>query len=241
MITLTESLKRNSIFLGLWLASVLALTIAVSFIDKGTLHLMLCDHHSAWADRLLPVLSDTCHWLPYALSAVLLLWRWQAGVFMSGSLILSTLITQAIKHLVCAPRPLTWFAENMPEVTLPVTEGVSMHHYLSFPSGHATTFFCLYFALTALYTYYIYTPVQCNRFWGRLFPKMQTTASCRCQSSACTRSIIVQVLLFAIAAVSSYSRLYLSQHFALDVLAGMIIGVLSVAIVAHIFAKKSGH
>jgi hypothetical protein len=31
----------------------------------------------------------------------------------------------------------------------------------------------------------------------------------------------------------------LSQHFALDVLAGMIIGVMSVAIVAHFFRGKS--
>jgi membrane-associated phospholipid phosphatase len=45
----------------------------------------------------------------------------------------------------------------------------------------------------------------------------------------------MQLLFFLLAAVSSYSRLYLSQHFALDVLAGMLIGVLSVAVVAHFF------
>ena len=162
MITLTESIKRNSVFLGLWLASVLALTIALILIDKGTLHLLLCDHHSAWADSLLPVLSDTCH---------LLLWRWQAGVFMSGSLILSTIITQTIKHIVRAPRPLTWFADNMPDVSLPLTEGINMHHYLSFPSGHTTTFFCLYFALTALFTYYSASPVSANAFGLNFFPK----------------------------------------------------------------------
>jgi len=236
MITLTESIKRNSVFLGLWLASVLALTIALILIDKGTLHLLLCDHHSAWADRLLPVLSDTCHWLPYALSAVLLLWRWQAGVFMSGSLILSTIITQTIKHIVRAPRPLTWFAENMPDVSLPLTEGINMHHYLSFPSGHSTTFFCLYFALTALFTYYSYSasPVSANAFWAKLFPKTQTTPSSSRKASPSVQ-IAVQLLFFSLAAVGSYSRIYLSQHFALDVLAGMLIGVFSVALVAHIF------
>lgn len=236
MITLTESIKRNSVFLGLWLASVLALTIALILIDKGTLHLLLCDHHSAWADRLLPVLSDTCHWLPYALSAVLLLWRWQAGVFMSGSLILSTIITQTIKHIVRAPRPLTWFAENMPDVSLPLTEGINMHHYLSFPSGHSTTFFCLYFALTALFTYYSYStsPVSANAFWAKLFPKTQATPSSSRKASPSVQ-IAVQLLFFSLAAVGSYSRIYLSQHFALDVLAGMLIGVFSVALVAHIF------
>ena len=213
-----KGIRDNSIFLSLWLASVVALTIALCTVDKGMLHLMLCDHHSAWADIVMPILSDTCNWLPYVVAAVLLLWRWRAGVFVAGSLILSTLITQALKHTVCAPRPLTWFAENMPDVTLPLTEGVRMNYHLSFPSGHTTTFFCLYFALCVLFTAKSKAPVG----W----------------------SVIVQLLLFTLAAVSSYSRLYLSQHFALDVLAGMIIGVISVAIVAYIFAtvlRKQAH
>lgn len=237
------SIKRNSIFLSLWLASVVALTIAVCSVDKGSLHLMLCDHHSAWGDILMPILSDTCNWLPYVTCVLLLLWRWQAGVFLSGSLILSTVIAQVIKHIVCAPRPLTWFAENMPDVTLPLTEGVRMNYYLSFPSGHTITFFCLYFALCALYTYYIYTPATANGFWARLMPhdfreklntQNQSTPSCERKASI-GWSIAVQLLLFSLAAISSYSRLYLSQHFALDVLAGMLIGVMSVAVVAHIF------
>jgi len=211
--TLAEGIKRNSVFLGLWLASVVSLTIALCTLDKGTLHLLLCDHHSSFGDWLMPVLSDTCHWLPYVVAVGLLLWRWQAGVFVGGSLILSTIVTQSLKHLVCAPRPLSWFAEHMPDVSLPLTEGVRMHYFLSFPSGHATTFFCLYFALCAL-----------------------LTARCRLSPAA---SIAVQLLLFVLAAVSSYSRLYLSQHFAMDVLAGMIIGVVSVAVVAHFFRRSA--
>lgn len=210
--TLAESIKRNGMFLGLWLATVVSLTVALCLIDKGALHLLLCDHHSAWGDVVMPVLSDTCNWLPYVAAVGLLIWRWQAGAFVGASLILSTIIAQVLKHLVAAPRPLTWFAEHMPEVTLPLTEGVRMNYYLSFPSGHTTTFFCTYFALCALFT-----------------AKSKAPAGV---------SIIVQVLLFALAAVSSYSRLYLSQHFALDVLAGMLIGVLSVAIVAHFFSKS---
>ncbi len=232
---LKVSIQRNSVFLSLWLASVVALTIALCLIDKGSLHLLLCDHHSAWGDVLMPILSDTCNWLPYLTAVVLLLWRWQAGVFMSGSLILSTIITQTIKHIVRAPRPLTWFAENMPDISLPLTEGVRMNYHLSFPSGHTTTFFCLYFALCALYTYYIYSPASANPFWAKFFPQKQSTPSSSRKASI-GWSIAVQLLLFVLAAASSYSRLYLSQHFALDVLAGMLIGVLSVAIVAHIFA-----
>lgn len=201
-------IKRNSIFLSLWLTTVVSLTIALCVVDKGTLHLALCDHHTAWADCLMPILSDTCNWLPYVIAVGLLIWRWRVGLFMTGSLLLSTGLTQAAKHLVAAPRPLTWFAEHMPDVTLPLTEGVKMHYYLSFPSGHTTTFFCLYFALCVLFTYY-----QPQQKWT---------------------TVIVQVLCFLLAALSSYSRIYLSQHFALDVLAGMCIGVVSVLIVAAI-------
>lgn len=212
-------LRRNAIFLSLWLVTVVSLTIALCVVDKGELHLSLCDHHTAWGDVLMPVLSDTCNWLPYMLAAGLLIWRWRIGLFMTGSLLLSTAIVQPIKHLVGAPRPLTWFAQNMPDISLPLTEGVNMHYYLSFPSGHTTTFFCLYFALCAIYTYYAQqTPTA--KPWARKW--------------VC---ILVQVVCFLLAAISSYSRLYLSQHFALDVLAGMVIGVASVLIMALIFNR----
>ena len=216
---LTEGIKRNSVFLGLWLASVMALTVAICLTDKASLHMLLCNHHSAWADCLMPILSDTCNWLPYVAAAAILIWRWQAGLFVSGSLILSTLFAQAIKHIVKAPRPLTWFAEHHPDITLPLTDGVQMNYYLSFPSGHTTTFFCLYFALCVVFTYYTATP-SCDR-------KVPHPAG----------SAAVQVLLFALAAAGGYSRIYLSQHFALDVLGGMLIGVLSV-IIAAVVARK---
>ena len=207
-------IKRNSIFLGLWLATVLSLTIAICLVNKGTLHLALCDHHTAFLDAVMPVLSNLANWLPYAICAVLLVWRWRIGLFVSGSLVLSSLLAQVLKHLVQAPRPLTWFAEHLPDVTLPLTEGVKMNYFLSFPSGHTTTFFCLFFALCVVFTWY-YTK----------------------QPRRLIVSIGVQVLLFLLAAVCSYSRIYLSQHFALDVLAGMILGVGSVIIIAAAFRR----
>ncbi|MBR0309992.1 MAG: phosphatase PAP2 family protein [Paludibacteraceae bacterium] len=250
MISLADSFKSNRVFLCLWLASMVALTIAICLIDKGTLHLLLCDHHAAWADRMLPMLSDTCHWLPYVITVMLLLWRWQAGAFLGSSLLLSTLLTQSIKHIVCAPRPLTWFAEHRPDISLPLTDGVNMHYYLSFPSGHATTFFSLYFGLSFLFVLYSTMPASANRFWGRLFPNQhpfraklfpdqQKTPSPDRKASGIV-STLVQVVCFALAAVSSYSRIYLSQHFALDVLAGMLIGVVSVIIVAVVAQRRFG-
>lgn len=224
-------LKRNSIFLSLWLATVLSLTIAICAVDKGTLHLALCDHHTAFADALMPVLSDLVNWLPYALCAVLLIVNWRAGLFVSGSLLLSTGLVQALKHIVRAPRPMTWFAEHMPDISLPLTEGVKMNYYLSFPSGHTTTYFCTCFALSAVCTYYISQRQD-------TVMQQKTTSSNRWKMLLSSCSIALQVLLYLAAVVCSYSRIYLSQHFALDVLAGMILGVASVIIMAAAFRRR---
>ena len=213
---LGESCKQNRIFLGLWLATVVLLTIALCVVDKASLHLALCDHHTPWADALMPVLSDFANWLPYLVAVVLLIVNWRAGLFLTGSLLLSTGLVQLLKHLVCAPRPLTWFAENYPDITLPLTEGVTMNYWLSFPSGHTTTFFCLFFALCVIGTQWLASsnlPIQTKQLSG----------------------ILLQVVSFILTVVCSYSRIYLSQHFAADVLGGMILGVISVVIVGLIF------
>ena len=208
---LIEILKRNSVFLGLWLATILALTIALSVVDKGSLHMALCDHHTSWADAIMPALSDLANWLPYAVAVIFLIVNWRTGLFVAGSLLLSTGLVQAVKHIVRAPRPLSWFAENHPDITLPLTEGVKMNYWLSFPSGHTTTFFCLFFALSVVVTSWLAS----SNIQSRTYQWV---------------SMLTQLLFFFMAALCSYSRIYLSQHFATDVLAGMILGVISVLI-----------
>jgi len=231
--TFIDSLKRNSIFLSLWLATIVALTIAMCVTDKASLHLALCDHHSAWADTVMPVLSDLANWLPYVIAIGLLIGRWRYGLFVTASLLLSTGLAQAIKHIVRAPRPFTWFAEHHPDISLPLTQGVRMNYWLSFPSGHTTTFFCLFFALCAVYTYHISTSSMPLADNGNTGKKISPDINRKIYSVA---NIAVQLLLFIAAAVCSYSRIYLNQHFAADVLGGMIVGVLSVAIVWAVFA-----
>lgn len=209
------------------LSAVLAIVLAVALVlvEKGELHLLLCDHHTVWADYLMPFLSDFTHWLPYVSIAALAIWRWREGLSLALALGLTTGIVQALKHIVQAPRPLIWFAENMPEVSLPLTDGVKMHHYLSFPSGHTATFFCFFgFLAIALFSLPPY-PIHNGNYET---PTKKEIHHClRWQGW-------VQVLLFLLAALCSYSRIYLSQHFAADVLGGMIIGMLSVLLVQAI-------
>ena len=197
-------------------------------ISKGELHLLLCDHHSDFLDVLMPILSDTCNWLPYVSITMLLIFNWRTGLTLGGGLGLATIITQVLKHIFHAPRPLTWFAEHMPDVELPLTEGVKMHYWDSFPSGHTTTFFALYIGLAVLVPLLVkhrYVLGESSRLSVSVY-RMLTVLWC--------------VMCGALCIVSSYSRIYLSQHFLSDVAAGAVIGTCSM-LIALAVARKLCH
>lgn len=177
---------------------ILALGFALVGIPKGELHLLLCDHHTANRDIFFRYYTRLAEWFPYILCILLLLFgRVGDGCFASACQAFSALTTQIIKHLLVVPRPLTWFAEHYPDIQLPLAEGVKMNHWLSFPSGHTTSFFALAFVLSILVSQ------RYNRFTNAW----------------------LQPTLFVLAALGGYSRIYLSQHFAADVLGGIVIGI----------------
>ena len=205
-------LKRNWIFLGLSLMLLVALGLALLYIPKGELHLLLCDRHTPARDIFYRYYTHVAEWFPYVLCVALLLFsRIGDGVLATTALVLSALTTQLFKHLINAPRPLSWFAANMPDVQLPLVEGVKMNYWLSFPSGHTTSFFALAFVLSIISTNHL----SAN----------DSKRSVLCQRSGLT-AIAVQLLLFIAAALGGYSRIYLSQHFTMDVFAGALVGIL---------------
>ena len=135
------------------LALVLGITLLI--LPKAELHLALCQPHTHFLDTIVPIFTDLVDWLPYLCVVLLLFYRAGWATFLASNLLLSTLIVQPTKHIVHAPRPLTWFAENMPDVSLPLVEGVRMNYWLSFPSGHTTTFFVLFFSLSIILSAYV--------------------------------------------------------------------------------------
>lgn len=207
---ITTLFRNNGVFLSLSLVLLVALGLALLCLPKGDLHLLLCDRHTPARDIFYRYYTQVAEWFPYVLCvAILLFGRIGDGVFASACQAFAALTTQIIKHLVVAPRPLTWFAEHMPEVELPLAEGVRMNYWLSFPSGHTTSFFALFFAVSIL-------------------------ASARIPRIP---SIIVQLALVLLAALGGYSRIYLSQHFAADVFGGMLVGCLITIACYAIFSR----
>ena len=200
-----EFFKQNGVFLGLSLILIIVLGLALLYIPKGELHLFLCDRHTPARDIFFRYYTHVAEWFPYVVCiAVLLFGRIGDGVFASAAMLLSALSTQVIKHIVNAPRPVIWFGNNMPEINLPLVEGVKMNLWFSFPSGHTTSFFALAFVVGIL--------------MSQKWPKYGG---------------LIQVVLFVLATLGGYSRIYLSQHFSADVFAGVIVGV-SITILCYV-------
>lgn len=192
------------------LVLALILAIALLVVPKAELHLALCQPHTPFLDAIVPVFSDLVDWLPYLCVVLLLFYRAGWATFLASNLLLSTFIVQPIKHIVCAPRPLTWFAENMPDVSLPLVEGVRMNYWLSFPSGHTTTFFVLFFTLSI---------ILC--------------------AENCKGKYVLSFICFLCASFGAYTRIYLSQHFALDVFAGILIASFSTILLYYFLVLKT--
>ena len=190
------------------LALVLGTTLLV--VPKAELHLALCQPHTHFLDTIVPIFTDLVDWLPYLCVVLLLFYRAGWATFLASNLLLSTLIVQPIKHILCAPRPLTWFAENMPNIRLPLVEGVRMNYWLSFPSGHTTTFFVLFFSLSII--------LYAENIKGKN---------------------ILSFLCFLCASFGAYTRIYLSQHFALDIFAGILIAVCSTLVLYFFLVKRT--
>ena len=209
-------MKKNSAykhvlpFLVPTLVLALVLGIALLITPKAELHLALCQPHTTGLDTIIPIITNLVDWLPYLCVILLLFYRVGWATFLASNLLLSTIIVQPIKHIVCAPRPLTWFAENMPDVTLPLVEGVRMNHWLSFPSGHTTTFFVLFYSLSIIL----------------------------CAENV-TGKMILSFLCFLCASFGAYTRIYLSQHFALDIFAGILIALFSTLSLYFFLVKRT--
>ena len=188
----------------------LIIVLALSLVPKAQLHLQLCQPHTVFFDTIIPLVTNLVDWLPYVTVVLLLFYRAGWATFLASNLLLSTLIVQPIKHIVYAPRPLTWFAENMPDVSLPLVEGVKMNLWLSFPSGHTTTFFVLFFSLSIIL----------------------------CAENVKGKTIL-SFLCFLCASFGAYTRIYLSQHFALDVLAGILIASFTTILLYYFLVLKT--
>ena len=221
-----QFLKQNKVFLLLSLGLMAVLGIALLVMPKGELHLLLCDRHTDARDVFYKYYTQVGEWVPYVVCALLLFYRFGWAAFTTSCVLLSGAVTQVLKRIVDAPRPLTWFAVNYPEVQLPLVDGVEMSRYFSFPSGHTTTFFAFFFALSIIV----------GQYYGSSEQQSDSRVVGKQRGQSVKRSVS-EVVFFLLAALGGYSRIYLSQHFAADILGGIGIGLLITGLLYLLFAR----
>lgn len=187
---------------GLLLLAGAALLISTT---QAELFLWMNAQHAPWADAIAPwltLLGDgrTAALLPVVLYAINRPLAWRAAM----ALTLTLLLVQASKQLIFsdALRPTAYF-EALGTQIEHLIPGVEQHRHQSFPSGHTAAAFAVASLLCLI---------------DPLKPLTQYSAGAR------------QLLLLTLAFAVGYTRVYLSQHFFEDVLAGSFLGVFSVAL-----------
>ena len=216
--TFSEFCRRNAGFLGGTLFVLLAAVVALCVVPKAELHLALNRYHSTFLDSFFFHYTHFCNWPMYVLMVLPLLCRRPVWSLVFGATEgIATIIAHIIKACCNMPRPKAFFESIATEHPAlydawqqTIVDCVDLHSWHSFPSGHTTAFFAFFATLAFLYS---------EDRWP-------------CKQ-------LVGFVCFVLAMLGGYSRIYLSQHFTLDVCVGMVIGVLTTVLVMFVFSEKN--
>lgn len=181
---------------------------------KLDLHLLMNQWHNGVGDTLFPIISKFAEWPVFVIGA-LPLFFWKAGwtYLYAMSEATAAIVIFIIKRIICLPRPITCFADRL-EV-LQLVPGVHMHAHNSFPSGHSSTFFVFFTMLSLILAYYYFRKQKDGK-------------------KAHSRWIVFFIFV-CLATAGCYSRIYLSQHFLMDTVAGSLIGVTIATLYFNLF------
>ncbi|MCF8226991.1 MAG: phosphatase PAP2 family protein [Bacteroidales bacterium] len=184
---------RGGTFLSLFLMLFIPLLFIIGFYSREETHVFLNGFHSPFLDTVMKYWTFLGDGMFQVYIVVILLFvsiRFAATGL--TAFLLGGLSVQFLKRVVFSDmvRPVKYFERMGINYDLHLVEGVDMHYWLSFPSGHAATAFAMFFAFALL-----------------------------------TRNRVVQLFLLVISMGVAYSRVYLSQHFLMDVVVAAFLGV----------------
>ena len=115
--------------------------------------------HNSSADFIAPYVTAAGAGLTIViLSALIALFNYRKAFLLVTSYGVTAIVAQIIKHLINAPRPQLYFADQLDKIYF--VEGVEIYSHNSFPSGHTVTAFSAAVVLTYLAK---------NKNWGMLF------------------------------------------------------------------------
>ena len=126
------------LFIGAWILIV---------FQKGEFELLVNHHYSAFGDFFFKYFTNVGDGVFYVIIALIyFVYNRKLGFIALGSFLATGLVAQVLKRLVftASPRPAAFFEDK---VILHFVQGVDIHYSNSFPSGHSTTAFSVFFLM----------------------------------------------------------------------------------------------
>lgn len=199
---ITKLLKEKSV-LFLLVPFLLGILFMILKYGKGPSHLIVNQWHSAGADVFFKYVTHLGDGAIFPLVIIILAFssfRWALYELVAALMTLFFVFITKKIIFKGMPRPTKYFED---QEVLHLVEGVKMHEWNSFPSGHTITVFAIFIILVLI-----------------------------------VKNNYLKFLFVLIAILAGYSRVYLSQHFLVDVFTGAIIGsfiaVMSCSLVDHL-------
>jgi membrane-associated phospholipid phosphatase len=144
-----QIIKKNAWFLIPYLVVGLGTLIIILLTSKSSLHLAINQFHTRFLDGFMPIITFLGNGLfACGLIIVLLLIKIKYSLYMLTSFTISGLIVQLLKLIIYPHsfRPVLFLYDH----ELHLVQGVNILHHYSFPSGHATTAFAVFFICSHL-------------------------------------------------------------------------------------------
>lgn len=187
-----EILQQTRIFFILFVLYLVVPGFTLLVTAKGQFEIWLNTFHTNYFDNFF-------YWTTYfgdgffaafIILFILLFVNVRVGLLITFILLIVSAITQVLKQFVFprSERPIAYFKDT---IELHFVPGLEIHSSNSFPSGHTTQAFCLFFLFSFYFT---------NKSY--------------------------QYLFFVLASLAAISRVYLLQHFLVDIYVGAVIGTI---------------
>lgn len=191
---MNDQLSISKLRVALIISALLACVLFVAnlLIGKNELFLLLNHNLGSAADFVFIIASELgTGWIFIPLLAYFLIYKRKYIPMLVVAFALSVLVPQLFKSLIMphALRPTAAIADMM---IIHVVEGVKLYKIHSFPSGHTTTAFTVFFLACLVI----------NKRWS-----------------------LPVWLMYAL--LVAYSRVYLAEHFPLDVAGGIVAAIAS--------------
>ncbi len=205
--------KRNKAFFIPYLVLLIFSLIILSVFDKGQIHIAINQLHNDFFDsffKYYTYLGDDA--ILISVTVLFFFINYRHALMLTASNIAATIVVQYFKRILCGdlPRPLHYFRNFYDgDYQLYLVQGVDVGIWYPFPSGHTKAAFMLFLFFVLI------LPEKMNK----------------------NVSAMLKFSFFVFACLVGYSRMYLSQHFFMDVVGGSLVGIVFIVTFYYYFSK----